>query len=260
MAGVAVAKFFESQGHSVTRVTRKEFDIAKAPINDLASFIDKSDAVINCAGVIKPMIAKMSIEDVLRVNTVFPQNLAKLSKKAGVKCFHLTTDCVYSGAKGNYNEEDRFDADDVYGMSKNGGEPRECMTLRTSIIGQEIGQSRSLIAWALSQAGKAVNGFTNHKWNGITTLTFAKVVDKILNKGLYKEGLFHVHSPNAVTKAELLAIFNRVYNLNLSITSVEGPTFCDRSISSLYDLTSSLEIPDIETQVAQMRDFFKTNF
>jgi dTDP-4-dehydrorhamnose reductase len=260
MAGVAVSKYFETQNMQVIRVARKDFDIAKDPFEKFTSLAENVDFVVNCAGVIKPLISQAKPEDVLKVNIVFPQNLAKFCEKRTVPFFHLTTDCVYSGKKGNYQESDYFDAEDVYGMSKNGGEPRNCMTLRTSIIGEERGQGRSLIAWAMSQSCKTVNGFLNHHWNGVTTLCFAQTVHQIIKKGLYKQGVFHIHSPGIVSKFELLHIFNEVYDLKLEINPVEVAESCDRSLGSQFSYSRDLVKKDIKSQVLELRSFFIENF
>lgn len=256
MAGHAVSKYFEGAGFHVRRVTRKEFDIARDPFSEFEKIAEGVDHVVNCAGVIKPLIAQTPIQDVLRVNGLFPKNLAKFSKERGIRCFHLTTDCAYSGLRGAYSEADYFDADDVYGMSKIAGEPLDCMTLRTSIIGEERGQSRSLVSWAQSQAGQTVNGFTNHRWNGVTTLYFAQLIHEILEKNLYQEGLFHLHSPDTVTKAELLGTINEVYGLNLTIKDTNAERFCDRSLTSLYPLSGKIVTKTIFDQVRGMKAFF----
>jgi dTDP-4-dehydrorhamnose reductase len=189
------------------------------------------------------------------VNAVFPRNLAKLGEAKNIPVIHLTTDCVYTGSRGSYSERDYFDATDFYGTSKNSGDITSCMTLRTSIVGEERGQARSLLEWARSQAGKTVNGFTNHFWNGVTTLQFAKIVDRIFSNGLYKKGIFHLHSPDTVTKAQLLKIFSDAYALNLSVQQVEAAEFCDRSLSSQESLSRDLCTLTIAEQVREMREF-----
>lgn len=257
MAGLATTEFLKSQGHPVYGLTRKDFDISKDSNEKLLNLLGNAQAVVNCAGVIKPQIAKLSIEEVLKVNAIFPRNLARACHEQATPCIHLTTDCVYTGKTGSYNEASLFDATDVYGMSKNAGDTDECMTIRTSIIGEERGQARSLIAWAQSQKGKTVNGFRNHIWNGITTLQFAKVCEAILTQGLYRKGVFHVHSPSAVTKAEMLRIFSRVYDLDLKVNEIDAPDFCDRSLASLAPLSSDLVTATVEQQVIQLRDFFR---
>ena len=257
MLGYAVTEYFTSRGYEVNSISRKEFDIAKDPFSKLEHHILESDIVINCAGVIKPQIAKNTIEDVLKVNAIFPRNLASFCKQMNIKCFHVTTDCVYTGSKGEYTEEDIFDADDVYGLSKNAGEPLNCMTLRTSIIGEERGQCRSLIEWAKSQQGKNVNGFVNHYWNGVTTVHLAEVIEKILDNEIYTEGIFHLHSPNSVSKKELLEQLDEVYELHLTIQPAEAPQFCDRTLSSIYSLSQHLCTKTIQMQLYEMKEFFE---
>jgi len=193
---------------------------------------------------------------VLRVNSIFPHNLGKWAQKNNVQAFHITTDCVYSGIKGSYMERDYFDANDVYGMSKNGGDTHECMTLRTSIIGEEQGQARSLLSWAQSQKGKEVSGFTNHIWNGVTTLHLAEIMGDIIEKNIYQPGVFHLHSPNKVTKFELLQILNEVYELELKIKAVTAAESCDRSLASVHPLARNLATKTIAQQVQEMRKFF----
>lgn len=256
MLGYAVEEYFVRQNYKVTGITRADFDIAREPIETLEGTLENVDIVINCAGVIKPRIAAMSVEDVMRVNAIFPRNLAKLCKAWGIPCFHITTDCVYTGKKGQYTEWDYFDAEDLYGMSKNAGETAECMVLRTSIIGEEYGQKRSLLEWAKSQAGKQVSGFVNHLWNGVTTVYLAEIIETIITNNLYRDGIFHVHSPNTITKYELLSTFSDVYGLSLTITPVRAPQPCDRSLSSNYSLAHQLVTKTIEQQVMEMKRFF----
>lgn len=256
MLGFAVCAYFKSKGYSVVEISRNEFDIANDPMSKFEKYLDEVDVVINCAGVIKPTIVKNTIENVLKINSLFPRNLANVCGKKSIKCFHITTDCVYTGRKGKYTEEDLFDADDLYGLSKNAGENKDCMVLRTSIIGEENGQSRSLLEWAKSQFGKEVNGFTNHWWNGVTTVYLAEVIERIFQNGLYQKGIFHVHSPNTVTKYELLNIFNDAYELNLKINSTEAKESCDRSMASVYPLCKRVVLKTIEQQTTEMKMFF----
>jgi dTDP-4-dehydrorhamnose reductase len=257
MLGYAASEYFISKNYDVVKLARNDFDIGTESHEKFEKFLVGIDVVINCAGLIKPTIGKYPIEQALRVNSIFPRNLALMTKTKGIKCFHITTDCVYSGKKGNYNELDLFDAEDLYGMTKNAGENKDCMVLRTSIIGEEKNYSRSLLEWAKSQSGKEVNGFTNHLWNGVTTLYLAEVIENILKNDLYNEGIFHIHSPNSVNKYELLNIFNEVYQLNYSkINPVEAKDKIDRTLSSIYELTKIVCTKKLEEQIVMMRKFF----
>ncbi len=256
MLGRAMCEHFRRRGRRVTAVTRAEYDIARETPEGLADRLDGASAVINCAGVIKPRIGGTPVEDVLRVNAIFPRNLARLCRRTDRPLVHITTDCVYSGRKGHYTEEDFFDAEDLYGMSKNAGDAADCMVLRTSIIGEEQGQKRSLLEWARSQAGQQVNGFVNHHWNGVTTVHLSEIVERILHEGLYEAGIFHVHSPEIVSKCELLRLIDEVYDLRLKIQPTDAPEACDRSLASLRPLSARVATKPLRQQLEEMRRFF----
>jgi dTDP-4-dehydrorhamnose reductase len=256
MLGYAVSEYFSRHQWSVVRLTRNEYDIVNESMAKLEKLCKGANVVVNCAGVIKPQIKYHSVDDVLRINGVFPRNLAKMCNRMNIKCFHITTDCVYSGKKGKYSEEDSFDAEDLYGVSKNLGENNECMTLRTSIIGEEKNQSRSLLSWAIGQKGKEVLGFTNHNWNGVTTVCLSEIMETILKKNMYDKGVFHIFSKEAVTKYELLQLINRIYGLSLSVKEHENETMCDRTLSSVFPLNNMVMLKSLETQLEEMRKFF----
>ncbi|MEM2144979.1 MAG: sugar nucleotide-binding protein [Candidatus Jordarchaeaceae archaeon] len=256
MLGRAVTLYFKRKGWLVSELSRAEFDIAHTPIEQIIPYIKAADFIINCSGVIKPRINVTPIEDILKVNSVFPRNLALLSQIYKTPCIHITTDCVYSGKKGGYTEEDFFDAEDVYGLSKCAGETKDCMTIRTSIVGEEEGQIRGLLEWARSQKGKEGNGFTNHFWNGVTTVYLAEIFENIFSMGLYQQGIFHIFSPEAVSKYKLIEIINLVYQLDLKVKPVEAPERIDRTLSSIYDLSAKVCQKNIFEQVDLLKKFF----
>jgi len=256
MLGYGVSEYFLRKRYNLTGLTKKEFDVVKSDITILKPYIENSHVVINCIGVIKPMIDKYPILDVIKINGIFPRNLARICRLDNIPLIHITTDCAFTGKIGNYNENNLFDADDLYGISKNCGDINECMTLRTSFVGPEKNTKRSLLEWAFAQKGKTISGFTNHKWNGVSTVYFAQIIEKIMKDNLYKEGIFHMYSPDTVTKYELVSIFNEVFNLGVTINPVEGPEFCDRSLSSIYPLASKVSIVSIRNQIKELKEFF----
>jgi dTDP-4-dehydrorhamnose reductase len=256
MLGYAMTEYYRRKGYDLRAVSRAEYDIAAGPLNKFEALLEGVDIIVNAAGVIKPLIAKTPIEAVLAVNAVFPRNVARIAAARGIQSYHVTTDCVFSGRTGRYDENAPFDAEDVYGMSKNAGETADHMVLRTSIIGEERGQSRSLLEWAVSQRGKAVNGFTNHRWNGVTTVYLAEIIERIIREKRYAKGIFHVHSPNTVNKFELLTILSEVYGLGLVISAVEAPEAIHRDLTSVHALTREVATKPIRQQVEEMRAFF----
>lgn len=214
------------------------------------SYVDYADYVINCIGVINKNVENNE-ENTVFLNSLFPHKLSKVCKKYNTKLLHITTDCVYSGKKGNYTENDIHDSLDFYGKSKSIGEAKNCMVLRTSIIGREVHNYSSLIEWAISMKDKEVNGFINHIWNGVTTKQYAECCNKIISDELYEENLFHIFS-NKITKYDLLGLFDKKWNLNLNIKKFVSNDRVDRSISTIKNLNKKLNIPSIEEQIEEL--------
>lgn len=258
MLGYALSTYYSRQGYIVISIDRMTFDASKDSVEILKDQLAGCDFVVNCIGIIKPRIDKVSPELALLVNGIFPKNLAKLTNKMKIHCFHVTTDCVFSGKKGHYSEDDYYDIVDLYGLSKNAGENADCMTLRTSIIGEEPNNKYSLLEWARSQKGKEVPGFTNHIWNGVTTIYLAELIETIHLDGLYQKGVFHIHSPGTVTKYELLSIMNDVYRLDLSIKKISAPENIDRSLTSNFPYAKKYVTKNVNDQIKEMHDFFCT--
>ena len=210
------------------------------------------DYVINCAGVIW-QAKNPSREETFRVNTLFPRNLARLVASRGVRLIHVSTDCVFSGTgKGDHTEIDVPDATDDYGLSKLLGEPDDAMVLRTSVIGREMTTKRSLLEWAIANSGKQVNGYTNHIWNGVTSMAYAKICSEIMCQDLYAYGVHHLHSEAKVSKYELLTMINDEMRLCMKINPVEAPDPVDRSLASVKPLCKRLNIPHIRRLITQI--------
>jgi dTDP-4-dehydrorhamnose reductase len=225
----------------------RSFDV----LTDDLVFCHDVDYIINCIGIIKPFVESTGVANTILINSVFPHVLAEHCNQNGIRLIHITTDCVYSGKKGMYTEEDAHDCQDIYGMSKAMGETTEAMTLRTSIIGNEIHKDASLVAWARSQAGKHVKGFTNHLWNGVTTNEYARICEQIIEGDMWEKGVFHVFS-DTVTKYKLLGLLNEHFELGLDIEPCAPGEVCDRTLSTVKPLKSQLVIQSIRDQIKEL--------
>lgn len=260
MLGKYLFKYFNSKGYSVVGINRDVIDASKMTELRLRAILESdlkissNDVIINCMGTIKPRVDALGDLNAIQVNSVFPRVLANVCENLGIKLIHPTTDCVYTGSKGSYNENDKYDVSDVYGMSKAMGEPNNCTVIRTSIIGEEVGQGRSLVEWVKSSANKTVNGFTNHYWNGVTCLQFAKICEEIINNNLFWDGIKHIHS-NTLNKLELVQTLSSIYNLNITVTPMETEFMCDRSMSTIHDTLDYIKVPSLEEQIKEMKEF-----
>ena len=208
--------------YEVISIDRADFDIECCDWNKLDDKIkiySKNDVIINCIGSIPQR--KPNIRQLIIVNTIFPLKLNEIAKKYELKIIHITTDCVFSGKKGNYNENDIHDCEDNYGITKSLGENIEGCIIRTSIIGEEINNKLSLLEWVKGNKNKTITGYTNFYWNGVTCLTLSKIIKDIINNDKYWSGVKHVYSPNIVSKFELCNMINKIYELNINIVEVE---------------------------------------
>jgi dTDP-4-dehydrorhamnose reductase len=261
MLGKYVSKYLE-QSFEVIEINRRTLDASKMTQESLnASLfhrgVRKGDTVINCMGTIKPRVDALGDLNAIQVNSVFPRLLANSCEEIGANMIHPTTDCVYTGSKGSYDENDTYDVCDVYGMSKAMGEPANCTVIRTSIIGEEVGQGRSLVEWVKSEKGNTVNGYTNHFWNGVTCLQFAKICKIMIDDDMFWTGTKHIHS-NTLNKQELVQTISDVYELGITINPMETPVACDRSMATVHNTLDYIHVPTLEEQIKEMRDFSST--
>ena len=188
-------------------------------------------AIVNAVGIIKQRLTSRESIPSLEINSLFPHRLAILCKAIGARMIHLSTDCVFSGTKGNYREEDPSDAVDLYGKSKYLGELNEqhCITFRTSMIGRELLHKKSLLEWFLSQRG-SIKGFKKAMFSGFTTQELSRVIEMILKQNPTASGIYHVSS-DPISKYDLLSLINK--RLQLPIKIIPDESFvCDRSLDS----------------------------
>lgn len=206
--------------------------------------LNQFDVVINCIGLIKQRSDQLDDRQMMSVNGEFPHLLAGIANQNGAKVIQISTDCVFSGDKGNYVETDTPDPVDVYGRSKLVGELNDStnLTLRTSHIGRELSVKKSLVEWLLSQRNGQVSGFSRAIYSGLTTTELAKIIRNLLLSASWLTGMFHVSS-EAISKLEIINQLNEL--LELKINVVEDKTVqVNRSLnSSLFQSVANTRAP-----------------
>ena len=191
----------------------------------------KPDAVINCVGLIKQHDEASDEALAMRVNAEFPHRLAKRCGETGARLIHFSTDCVFAGTRGNYTEDDPADATDLYGQSKHRGEVTgpQCVTLRTSVIGHELGTNLALLDWFISQRSQTVNGFKKAIYSGFTTLEMARIIERILTRHPRLSGMWHVAS-EPISKFDLLQLCREKLGWK-GVIEPNDEFVCDRSLN-----------------------------
>lgn len=191
---------------------------ADQPDGLVAAFAQtRPDVVINCIGLVKQLSNAEDPLVAVPINTLLPHRLAQMCKSAGARLVHVSTDCVFSGNKGNYVESDLADAQDVYGRSKLLGEVDypHAVTLRTSVIGHELRSKHGLVEWFMSQHAR-VKGYSEVVFSGLPTCELARVVRDFVIPKAHLRGVYHVAS-EPISKYDLLQIIKRVYGKEVEI-------------------------------------------
>ncbi len=192
----------------------------------------RPDVIFNAVGIIKQLPNSKNVVETLEINSIFPHRLAGLAAEFGARLVNVSTDCVFSGSKGMYTESDQPDALDLYGISKRFGEVAEgnCLTVRTSIIGPEIGSSHSLLDWFLGNEGGEVKGYSNAVFSGFPTVVLADILGDVIERPPDLAGLFHV-SAEPIDKFTLLQLVRDAYGARIAIVP-DGELVIDRSLDS----------------------------
>ena len=191
----------------------------------------RPDVIVNCAGLTKH---KPEADDPLitiPINTLMPHRLVKLCNLIGARLIHISTDCVFSGEKGEYVESDFADARDIYGKSKALGEINypNTITLRTSTIGHELNSTYGLLEWFLSQ-DKSCKGYSRAIFSGVPTIVLAQIIRDVVIPYKALSGIYHV-SAKSINKHELLKLIAKVYGKSIQITDDDSLAI-DRSLNA----------------------------
>jgi dTDP-4-dehydrorhamnose reductase len=261
MLGNAVLRFFAaSPGYTAFGSMRTTSQLAKLPsavrrrviagvdVENTDSLMRlfsavRPQVVINCIGLVKQLAEADDPLLALPINAMLPHRLARLCDVARARLVHVSTDCVFSGARGNYIEGDSPDAQDLYGRSKLLGEVDypHAVTLRTSIIGHELSSANGLVGWFLAQQGR-VSGYRRAVFSGLPTIELARVIrDHVLPRPALR-GTYHV-SASPINKFDLLKLVARTYGKEIEIVE-DDAVLIDRSLDSTRFRTETGYVPD----------------
>lgn len=232
-------------------------DIEATNLHALVSLFDeaKPDVVINCCGIVKQVPASCDTAAVIAVNARLPHQLGDIAAETGARLIQISTDCVFSGDRGNYAETDRPDSIDLYGLSKLLGEvhrPRT-LTLRTSLIGHEIGPPHGLVEWFLAQTGP-VKGYVSAIFSGLPAVELARLIEFHVLPRPDLEGVWHVAS-EPITKYNLLKLVAEIYGRTTLIVESDIVRV-DRSLDGMrFRTATGYEPPAWPELVRAMQDF-----
>ena len=218
----------------------------------------RPEGVVNCIGIVKQRSDAKAAIPSIEINALLPHHLLEMCEAAGARLVHVSTDCVFSGEKGNYRETDRPDPVDLYGRSKLLGEVETApgFRVRTSIIGLELSRFTGLIEWFLAQRGM-IRGFTRAIYSGVTTRELARVLAWVLENGADLNGVWQVAS-QPITKYDVLVELARLLGRD-DVNIVADDSFvCDRSLcGDAFVSKTGYRVSTWETMLSELADDIK---
>ena len=243
--------------HHLFNTKNSYFDIDVRRDADLLSvFSDyKPHVVMNAVGMVKQREQGKEAMASLEINALLPHRLISFCKALKMRLIHISTDCVFSGRKGQYVENDCSDAEDIYGRTKYLGEVNTpfSITLRTSLIGLELSRQGSLIEWFMNQQGK-IKGFQRAIYTGLTTCEMSRVIEKIIFHHPVLSGIWHVAS-HSINKYNLLTLLAKLLDRQDIDIEIDDQFFCDRSLKAYaFNQETGYEAPSWDMMLSELVD------
>ncbi len=265
MAGHMISLYLKEKGHSVMGLARSKSELVDSVVGDASNLdflrdvigIDQYDSIINCIGILN-QFAEKDKAGAVYLNSYLPHYLAKLTEGTDTQVIHMSTDCVFSGERGEYTEEDMRDGKTFYDRSKALGELEDDknFTLRNSIVGPDIKKDGiGLMNWFMQQHG-TVNGYTKAIWTGQTTLQLAKTMEVAAKEKVH--GLYNMVPDNSISKFDLLRLFNQYLRKDkvniIPVNNIDA----DKSLKRTH-WEFAYKIPDYEKMIAELAEWMKVH-
>ena len=263
MAGHIISLYLKERGHDVLGFARSKSKFIETVVGDAtdASLIkeligvNKFDSVINCIGILN-QFAENNKASAAYLNGFLPHQLAQFTEGSATQVIHMSTDCVFSGKRGQYTEDDVRDGTTFYDRSKALGEieDEKNITLRNSIVGPDIDHNGiGLLNWFMQQHGE-VCGFTKAMWTGQTTLQLAKTMEFAAKEKAH--GLYNMVPNTSISKCDLLGLFNKYIRVEKIKINPVDKMAADKSLKrTRWDF--GYKIPDYEQMIAELADWMR---
>lgn len=261
MAGHMISLYLKEQGHEVLGFALSKSNLVDSIVGDATDAVfvkelvgkNKFDSIINCVGLLN-QFAEENKASAVYLNSYFPNYLAQLTEGTDTQIIHMSTDCVFSGKRGQYAEDDFKDGTTFYDRSKALGEldDDKNITFRNSIVGPDINRNGiGLLNWFMQQHGEVI-GYSGVMWTGQTTLQLAKTMEEAAKEKAH--GLYNTVPDTSISKCDLLGLFNKyIRKEKVNIVPVDKMVV-DKSLKRTH-WNFSYKIPDYEQMVAELAEW-----
>lgn len=264
MAGHMISHYLIECGETVEGLAVTDLPYCKTHVMDVTDFPalkklitnGKYDYIINCIGLLN-QTAENNVAAAILINSYLPHYLATITKEMDTRIIHMSTDCVFSGKRGQYTEQDFPDGETYYDRTKALGElnDNKNLTFRNSIIGPDINENGiGLMNWFMKQTG-TISGYSKSIWTGVTTLTLAKAMHRASQIKL--TGLYNLVNNDSINKYEMLNLFNKYSGKALVINEIDGINH-DKSLHRTRTDFDFI-VPSYEQQIKEVFDWVNSH-
>lgn len=265
MAGHTISIYLQEKGHEVIGLSHKQVTFCSSVVCDVRNIDELKniivqgnyDSVINCVGVLN-QFADADKANAVYINSFLPHYIADITKDTNTQIIQMSTDCVFSGKRGSYTENDFKDGETFYDRTKALGEieDNKNITFRNSIVGPDVNPNGiGLLNWFMKQDGP-INGFTKAMWTGLTTLQLAKVMEEAAKEKSH--GLYNMVYSESISKYELLKLFNHHLREDKIVINPTDTFAADKSLKRT-NFDYNFEIPDYDAMVCEMTQWIKSH-
>ena len=229
-----------------------ENDFLLSDVTELLNLINPK-YILNCCGITIRRGVILNKENSIKINSELPNLISDWTRKKSSKLIQFSTDCVFSGKKGNYRDDDIPDAKDLYGSTKAKSEIgiKNTLTLRSSMIGREIFNQTELFEWLISKKNMVIKGFSDVLYSGITTLEMSKYVYYIIDKNISISGIYNISS-KPISKFDLLKKLKEKFNLNIKIINDNSFSSNKTLISHAFFAKTGLKTPSWDSMLEEL--------
>ena len=188
-------------------LTRQHLDLEDSAAVRRAFQSERPERIIHCAALSRTVVCEQDPARARRLNVDVTALLAELA--AGIPLIHLSTDLVFDGRQGNYDESASVNPLTAYGQTKAAAErivlanPRHTV-LRTSLsfgfspTGDRSFNEEICGAW---RQGRTVRLFTDEFRSPLPAEVLARVIWELAR--LDKPGLYHVSGAERLSRWEI---------------------------------------------------------
>ncbi len=258
MAGHMISLYLKEQGYEVDGFARKESPFIHTILGDarnpdnIRNLIRTNhyDTIVNCIGLLNKICDERK-SDAVYLNAFFPHYLAELTKETDTQVIQMSTDCVFSGNRGEYCEYDLRDGTAFYDRTKALGEleDNKNATIRSSIVGPDLNpEGIGLLNWFMKQNDK-ISGYTQVFWTGQTTLQYAKTIEAVAKERV--RGIIHLVPDRSISKYDLLCFFNQYFRKGkINIIPLDSPILNKSLKRTRFDF--EYRVPDYEQMIMEL--------